>query len=59
VPKDRFLVVRLERDDLERVRKVAEADHLAPATWARQALLKAVDAWEKKHPRSGKKRSTP
>lgn len=42
--KDRFLVVRLEREDLERVKKVAEADHLAPATWARQVILKALDA---------------
>lgn len=44
VAKDRFLVVRLEREDLERVKKVAEADHLAPATWARQVILKALDA---------------
>jgi len=42
--KDRFLVVRLERDDLERVRKVAEREHLAPATWARQTILRALDS---------------
>jgi hypothetical protein len=55
VPKDQFLVLRFERDDLERVRKVAEKDHLAPATWARQALLKAVDAWERKEARRNEK----
>jgi predicted DNA binding CopG/RHH family protein len=48
VPKDRFLVVRLEREDLQRVKKAAEEEHLAPATWARQVLLKALDRQEKK-----------
>ena len=56
MPKDQFLVLRFEQEDLERVRKVAEADHLAPATWARQALLKAVDAWEKKHSRPAERK---
>lgn len=44
--KDQFLVVRFEREDLERLKKAAEADHLAPATWARQVLLKELDAVE-------------
>ena len=48
--KDQFLVVRFEREDLERLAKAAEEDHLAPATWARQVLLKAVERAE-----SGKK----
>ncbi len=46
--KDRFLVVRLEKEELERVKRTAREDHLAPATWARQALLRAVDDAEGK-----------
>lgn len=42
--KDQFLVVRFEREDLERLKEAAEAVHLAPATWARQVLLKELDA---------------
>lgn len=45
--KDSFLVVRLEKQDLARVKKAAKKDHLAPATWARQQLLKAIDRAEK------------
>jgi predicted DNA binding CopG/RHH family protein len=48
VPKDRFLVVRLEREDLARVKRAAQEEHLAPATWARQVLLKALGRHEKK-----------
>lgn len=49
--KDRFLVVRLERENLERLKKAAEKDHLAPATWARQQLLQAVERAEKERKR--------
>ena len=45
--KDKFLVVRLEKKDLERIRRAASADHLETATWARQALLKSLERAEK------------
>ena len=45
--KDSFLVVRMEKKDLERLKKAARKDHLAPATWSRQALLQALERAEK------------
>ena len=45
--KDRFLVVRFEREDLERLKKAANREHLASGTWARQMLLKELDRAEK------------
>ncbi|MGI9038089.1 MAG: hypothetical protein ACR2GQ_04415 [Gemmatimonadota bacterium] len=52
--KDQFLVVRFERENLVRLQKAAEADHLAPATWARQVLLKELDVCENRRQRKGR-----
>lgn len=48
--KTEFLQIRLSPDDLARIRRVAEAEHLETSTWARRALLKAVERWETEHP---------
>ena len=45
--KDRFIVVRIEKEDLDRIRRAAKADHLAPGTWSRRALLQAVERAER------------
>jgi predicted transcriptional regulator len=53
MPKSQFLQIRVSPEDKKRVRRAAEADHLDQSTWARQAVLKAVDAWEKSSKRRG------
>lgn len=42
--KTEFLQIRLTPEDLQRVRRAAEADHLDTSTWARRVILKALDA---------------
>ena len=42
--KTEFLQIRLTSSDRLRVERAANADHLEPSTWARQILLKALDA---------------
>ena len=44
--KTEFLQIRCSPEDRERIRRVAEAEHLEPSTWARRALLLAVERWE-------------
>ena len=45
--KTEFLQIRVSPEDKKRIKRVAEADHLDQSTWARRAVLKAVEAWEK------------
>lgn len=44
--KTEFLQIRLSPEDLDRIERVARAEHLDKSTWARRALLKAVERWE-------------
>jgi hypothetical protein len=44
--KTEFLQIRVSSDDKTRIKRAAEADHLDQSTWARRAVLKAVEAWE-------------
>lgn len=46
--KTKFLQIRLSPENLERVERVASAEHLDKSTWARRVLLKAVERWEEK-----------
>lgn len=46
MPKTKFLQIRVNSEDLQRIRRVAHAEHLEASTWARQVLLKAVEKWE-------------
>jgi len=41
--KREFLQVRLTPGDKERIEAAAAAEHLAPSTWARRVLMKALD----------------
>lgn len=43
MPRTEFLQIRMTPDDLERMRRVADDEHLDLSTWARRTLLKAVD----------------
>ena len=45
--KTEFLQIRVAPDDLARIRKAAEEDHLEASTWARRVLLRAVEAVER------------
>ena len=49
--RDRFLQIRVSREDLVRIERVADAEHLEKSTWARRELLKAVERWEAKRAR--------
>lgn len=44
--KTSFLQIRLSPEDRERIDRVAKADHLDSSTWARRAILRAVEDWE-------------
>lgn len=44
--KDATLRVRLRVEDLERLQEVARAADVKPSTWARDALLRALEARE-------------
>jgi hypothetical protein len=41
--KTEFLQVRLSPVDRQRIERVAAASHLEMSTWARQAILRALD----------------
>jgi hypothetical protein len=43
MPRTEFLQIRLSPEDRERLRRVAEADHLDLSTWARRVLLQAAE----------------
>jgi uncharacterized protein (DUF1778 family) len=42
-----FLQIRLSPDDRKRIERAARADHLDLSTWARRAILLAVDLYER------------
>ena len=44
--KDHFLQIRLTKEDKARLAEAAEAAYLTPSTWARQAVLSAIEKWE-------------
>lgn len=44
--KTEFLQIRLTPEDRDRVWQAAAADHLDASTWARRAILRAVEEWE-------------
>jgi uncharacterized protein (DUF1778 family) len=44
--KTEFLQIRLSPEERERIWAAAAADHLEPSTWARRALLLALDRAE-------------
>lgn len=44
--KTEFLQIRLSPEDRERLLAAAAANHLDASTWARQAILRAVELWE-------------
>lgn len=46
-PKDEFVQIRFAHRDRERVREVAAANHLDMSSWARRAILMAVEDWER------------
>jgi predicted transcriptional regulator len=53
MPKTEFLQIRLSPEDRERLRTIAQADHLDMSTWARRVILQALDKWESKRTRTG------
>ena len=44
--KSEFLQIRLTPEDRRRIERAAAATHLEPSTWARQAILNAVERAE-------------
>lgn len=42
--RDAFLSVRLSPEERKRLQRRAELDHLETSTWARQTILRALDA---------------
>jgi hypothetical protein len=44
--KTEFLQIRMTPESSQRLSRVAEADHLDESTWARRAILQALDRWE-------------
>jgi hypothetical protein len=49
--KTEFLQIRLTPEDRERLRRAAVSDYLEVSTWARQAILQALEQWEAGHAR--------
>lgn len=46
MPKSKFLQIRVDPEDRERLHRAAVSEFLAPSTWARQAILQALEQWE-------------
>lgn len=44
--KTEFVLIRLTPTDQARLKRVAEAEYLGVSTWARQAILRAIEAAE-------------
>ncbi len=62
--KSTNVMIRLTQQDRARLQRVAEADYLEAATWARQVLLRALDATDTgggatPPPRRGTKKPAP
>jgi hypothetical protein len=45
-PRTEFLQIRLSPEDRERLRRIAEAEHLDLSTWARRVLLQTAERFE-------------
>lgn len=45
--KTDFLQIRLAPEDRVRIQQAASADYLDVSTWARRAILRAVEEWER------------
>jgi predicted HicB family RNase H-like nuclease len=45
-PLEKFVLFRVSARDYNRLRRVAEQDHLSVSTWVRQLMLKALDRVE-------------
>ena len=45
--KTEFLLIRLSKENKERIERMARAQYFRPSVWARSVLLKAVDEWER------------
>jgi uncharacterized protein (DUF1778 family) len=45
--KTEFLQIRLSPTDRSRIERAAQAEHLDLSTWARQAILRRLESWEK------------
>jgi len=43
--KTEFLQIRVTPEDRDRIWRAAADDHLDPSTWARRAILAAVEEW--------------
>lgn len=54
MPKTSFLIVRLEPRDRERLEAMARANYLDASAWARQVLLRELEALDRKG-KKGKK----
>ena len=52
--KTEFLQIRLTPESRQHLSRVAEADHLDESTWARRAILQALEHWDDAHPRGRK-----
>ena len=48
MPKTSMIVIRLEQRDRDRLEAMAKANYLDASAWARQVLLRELDALEKK-----------
>jgi hypothetical protein len=46
-----FLHVRLRPDERKRLQRAAELDYLDESTWARRAILLALDDWDDRRQR--------
>lgn len=46
MPKTEFLQIRVTPEDRNRLRRAAARDFLEPSTWARRAVLRALEQWE-------------
>ena len=47
--KTEFLQIRLTPENRRHLSRVAEADHLNESTWARRAILQAIERWDATH----------
>ena len=50
MPKTEFLQIRMTPENRQHLSRVAEADHLDESTWARRAILQALERWDATNP---------
>jgi hypothetical protein len=56
-PREEILHIRLKADELQQIKEAAAAHHLETSTWARQSILLAVDAWQRRRDARARKAS--